>query len=442
MISTHGYVAAQPPLGAADTGGQVVYVLELSKTLARLGYDVDVWTRRFHDQPESETVTDGVRILRVRSGSSAFIPKEYLYETLPEWSENALAVIARTGTRYDFINSHYWDAGVAGAVLARALGVPHVHTPHSLGLWKQRQMLTDFPQDPAAFEARYNFAQRTSCERAIYRDADLVVATSPAQSDMLRVDYSVPGDKLRMIPPGYDAGRFFPVDATTRAHLRAKLGFEGKVVLSLGRLARNKGYDLLIRAFAELASREPDARLRLAVGGEHMDWVERSILDDCRALVRELGLEERVVFSGFVPEELLADVYRAADVFVLPSRYEPFGMAAIEAMACGTPTVVTTHGGLFNSLKYGVDGLFADAFDAPDLGLTILKALRDRPLALRLSRNGASTAQRSFTWSGVANRLITALERPMLEAISRDRQACEPLAPIDEQSGMRRRWSR
>jgi mannosylfructose-phosphate synthase len=442
MISTHGYVAAQPPLGAADTGGQVVYVLELSKTLARLGYEVDVWTRRFLDQPESEVVADGVRILRVRSGTSAFIPKEYLYETLPEWSENALAAIARAGIRYDFINSHYWDAGVAGTVLSRALGVSHIHTPHSLGLWKKRQMLTDFPHDAETFEARYNFTQRTSSERAIYRDADLLVATSPAQTEMLRADYDVPEDKVRMIPPGYDAGRFFPVDAATRAHLREKLGFEGRIVLSLGRLARNKGYDLLIRAFAEVAARDADARLCLAVGGERMDWSERSILDECRALVRELALERRVVFSGFVPEELLPDVYRAADVFVLPSRYEPFGMAAVEAMACGTPTVVTTHGGLFKSLTYGVDGLFADAFDAPDLGLTILKALRHPPLTERLSRNGASTAQRSFTWSGVADRLITAVERPMLDAVSRDRGRCEPLVAADEQSGMRRRWIR
>jgi mannosylfructose-phosphate synthase len=178
------------------------------------------------------------------------------------------------------------------------------------------------------------------------------------------------------------------------------------------------------------------------VGGERLDWTERSILDECRTLVRELALEQRVVFSGFVPEELLPDVYRAADVFVLPSRYEPFGMAAVEAMACGTPTVLTTHGGLFKSLTYGVDGLFADAFDAPDLGLTILTALRHPPLSDRLSRNGASTAQRSFTWSVIADQLITAVERPMLDAVSRDLGRYEPLIAADEQSGMRRRLVR
>src|SRR5919109_2573006 len=106
MISTHGYVAAQPPLGAADTGGQVVYVLELSKKLAQLGYEVDIWTRRFEDQPEIEPVVENVRIVRAPCGGLNFIPKEYLHEKLPEWNENALRFIRQYGLKYRFINSH------------------------------------------------------------------------------------------------------------------------------------------------------------------------------------------------------------------------------------------------------------------------------------------------------------------------------------------------
>lgn len=131
------------------------------------------------------------------------------------------------------------------------------------------------------------------------------------------------------------------VDSWTR---QFEDGFEGKVVLSLGRLARNKGYDLLIRAFAEVATRSSDARLHLAIGGDRLEPAEQQILSACRGLATELGLAERVTFADFVPESDIADLYRAADVFVLSSRYEPFGMTAIEAMACGTPTVVTTHG--------------------------------------------------------------------------------------------------
>lgn len=410
MVSTHGYVSAEPPLGAADTGGQVVYVIELAKSLSRLGYEVDIWTRQFEDQPAVERVDERVRVLRAPCGGKRFIAKEYLHPHLAEWAEHALHGMKRESLSYQFVSSHYWDGGVAAQHLCQALGVPHLHTPHSLGLWKQRQMLTDFPADAEAFETRYNFEQRTHCERQLYRDCDLLVATTPVQTDMLRADYDVPLEKLRMIPPGYDDTRFYPVGQTTRDVLRKKFGLNGKVVLSLGRLARNKGYDLLIRAFREVLAREPEAHLYLAIGGERLDASERAILDECRALVVEQGLEPRVHFAGFVPEAELADLYRAADAFVLSSRYEPFGMTAVEAMACGTPTVVTTHGGLFRVLRFGIDGLYADAFDAVDLGITIVKALRHSKLSERLSRNGAHTARSLFTWTGIAHQVLAAFE--------------------------------
>jgi mannosylfructose-phosphate synthase len=411
MVSTHGYVAVKPPLGAADTGGQVVYVLELSKKLAQLGYEVDVWTRQFEGQPAEDVCDPGVRILRVPCGGPAFIPKEYLHEHLDEWISGALRCIEAAGLSYAFINSHYWDGGLAGQALSDALGVPHVHTPHSLGVWKQRQMLTDYPDGGTRFEQTYNFERRNHNEANLYRKADLVVATTTDQVELLRSDYGVPAEKLEMIPPGYDDTRFYPVGSSTRALLRRKFAFDGKVILSLGRIARNKGYDLLIRAFAEVAAREPEARLVLAIGGERLDAGEQRIMATCRALVGELGLTERVRFTGFVDDRDIADIYRAADVFVLPSRYEPFGMTAVEAMACGTPTVVTTHGGLFRLLRFGISGLFADTFDPMDLGITIVKALRHAPLAERMSRYGAETARSLFTWTGVAQQLLAATER-------------------------------
>jgi len=128
MVSTHGYVAANPPLGAADTGGQVVYVLELSKKLAQLGYEVDIWTRRFEDQPEMDSISDQVRVVRVRCGGRNFIPKEYLHEKLPEWGEHALRFIKKHQLKYDFINSHYWDAGIA-AFERRAGRTAPAHPP-------------------------------------------------------------------------------------------------------------------------------------------------------------------------------------------------------------------------------------------------------------------------------------------------------------------------
>jgi len=411
MVSTHGYVAANPPLGAADTGGQVVYVLELSKKLAQLGYEVDIWTRQFEDQPEIEAVAEQVRIIRARCGGLNFIAKEYLYEKLPQWGENALRFINQHGLKYEFINSHYWDAGVAGQHLSEVLDVPHLHTPHSLGVWKKRQMENDYPGDAAKFEKQYNFAKRIHHERLLYESANMVLATTPPQRELLLSDYEVPEAKCRMIPPGYDDNRFFPVSEATERSLRQKLGFSGPVVMAVGRLARNKGYDLLIQGFQLVAQRNPDAALHLAVGGTNLAPLEEAILGELKGLVAELGLQERVQFGSFIPDDQLADYYRAADVFVLSSRYEPFGMTAIEAMACGTPTVVTIHGGLFRALTFGRHALYADPFDREDLGIMIHKILKHPRLRARLARMGAHKARSLFTWTGVAQQLIALVER-------------------------------
>lgn len=414
MVSTHGYVSAAPPLGAADTGGQVVYVLELSKKLAELGYFVDIWTRQFADQPSLEEVSERVRIVRVPCGGPSFIPKEYLHQALVEWVDRALAEIDRNDLRYLFVNSHYWDGGIAAHQLCQMLGIRHVHTPHSIGVWKQRQMLADYPEDAARFESTYNFRVRNAAEARLYAEADLVVATTVDQLELLQAHHRVPEKRLRMIPAGYDDNRFFPVGSATREALRCRFGFSGKTILSLGRIARNKGYDLLIRAFAQVVERTPDARLYLAIGGERLEAPEAHILETCKCLAIDLGLGERVTFAGFVPEAEMADLYRAADVFVLSSRYEPFGMTAIEAMACGTPTVVTTHGGLFRILRFGISGLFADPLDPVDLGITILKAIQYPRLAERLSRRGGEVVRRSFTWTSIAQQLLAAVERPSL----------------------------
>ena len=426
MVSTHGYVAANPPLGAADTGGQVVYVLELSKKLAQLGYDVDIWTRRFEDQPEMDVVNPRVRVLRVPCGGPEFIPKEYLHVHLMEWCEHALRAIKKNRLTYQFIDSHYWDAGIAGQRLAEALDIPHVHTPHSLGRWKKRQMETDYPDQAEQFERKYNFAERVQHETAVYNACSLLVATTPPQFDMLLQDYQAPPEKVHMIPPGYDDNRFYPVSEATRQMIRRRLRFDGRVVLAIGRLARNKGYDLLIRAFFVVAKRVPDAVLHLAVGGRSLTAGERELLAELRRLAHRLGLAKRVRFSGYVPDARLADHYRAADVFVLSSRYEPFGMTAIEAMACGTPTVITVHGGLYRAVAFGRHALYADPFDREDLGIMILKPLRHPRLATRLARMGAHKARSLFTWTGIAQQLISLVEGRPTSATLSDTEWDEP----------------
>lgn len=426
MVSTHGYVAAVPPLGAADTGGQVVYVLELAKKLAQLGFAVDIWTRRFEDQPEIDTVNERVRVLRMPCGGDAFIDKEYLVQHLDEWAEHVLRYVKKHRLTYQFLNSHYWDAGYATQRLAEALDVPHVHTPHSLGLWKKQLMEKDFPDDAANFERKYNFTRRIHEETQLYRTCDEVIATTPLQVDMIVGDYGAPAEQVHMIPPGYDDNRFFPMSVASRNALRQRLGYSGKAVLAIGRLARNKGYDLLIDAFAVVATRIPDATLHLAVGGTALNANEQKILDELQAQAGALGLTERVKFSGFVADADLADHYRAADAFVLSSRYEPFGMTAIEAMACGTPTVITIHGGLFRAVTFGRHALYADPFDKEDLGISIVKILRHPRLSHRLGRMGAHKARSLFTWTGIAQQLTSLVEERATALAFTDNEWDEP----------------
>lgn len=405
MVSIHGYVSAHPPLGATDTGGQVVYVLELSKKLAALGYAVDIWTRRFDGQAIEETVAPSVRILRVACGPAGFVRKEVMSELIPEWCDNALNRIRAAGLRYAFINSHYWDAGLAGLRLASALDTPHFHTPHSLGEAKRRQMAA-----AGANLTAYRFETRIPAERDLYARCDATIATTHEMAAMLAADYGVPESRLAMIPPGYDDAVFYPVGEATRQLLRKRVGFEGTVFFSIGRLARTKGFDLLIRAFAVVVKRVPDAVLALGVGGEDLSEEQRALLDHLRAEAEACGVADRVRFLGYIPHARTPDYYRAADVFVLSSRVEPFGMTAVEAMACGTPTVVTIHGGLHRALTFGRNTLFTDPCDAEDMGIMMTKPVRHERLRARLSKMGAYRARSLFTWTGIAQQLVQLAE--------------------------------
>lgn len=407
MISTHGYVAASPELGRPDTGGQVVYVLELSKALARMGYEVDILTRQFEDQPDVEDVAAGVRLLRHPCGGDGFIPKETLCEQIPEWAANASRRIRQEGVEYAFINTHYWDAGLAGKLLAERFGFVHLHTPHSLGVWKR----DNTPGDAFENERMFNFARRIRDERTIYASCAQVLATTRSQQEVLAGDeYAVPLSKILVAPPGYDDTRFFPVSAATRGALKRELDLEGPVVLALGRIASNKGYDLLVQAMAPVAKRLPAAKLVLAIGATQPTPEEQEQVELLQKLAVELEIADQVVFRNYIPDEQLADYYRAADVFALSSRYEPFGMTAVEAMACGTPVVMTTAGGLWEQITWGLDALYADPNDPEAFGHSLLEILQYPEVAAQLAENGAQKARSLFTWTGVCQQILRAIE--------------------------------
>lgn len=403
MISTHGYVAAEPEFGKPDTGGQVVYVLELSKCFARMGYEVDILTRQFAGQPEEEQVASNVRLLRFPCGGDEFIPKETLCEAMPEWVDNVADYMQASGRQYTLINSHYWDAGLAGQSLANRFEIPHFHTPHSIGAWKRDNMDGDAQEK----ERKYNFRRRIREEKVIYDECDLLIATTAAQREILAAsEYDAPRAKIRVIPPGYDDRRFFPVSLATREALKHQFGVDGKIVLALGRIAKNKGYDLLIRAMPVVFERVPDARLVLAIGATEPTDSEVAQVDALRTLAIELGIADRVLFRNYIPDDQLADYYRAADVFALSSRYEPFGMTAIEAMACGTPAVITTEGGLWEQLTWGLETIFANPFDPDAFGHAIAPVLQYRGVADQLAKFGSQKARARFTWTGIAQQLL------------------------------------
>ncbi len=408
MISTHGYVAAEPEFGKPDTGGQVVYVLELAKCLARMGYHVDILTRQFEDQPASESVARRVRLLRFPCGGGQFVPKETLCESIPEWVTSVSRFIRSKNLDYALINSHYWDAGLAGQALANELNTPHFHTPHSIGAWKRDNM----DGDPEELERKYNFRHRIREEKVVYDECDHLIATTPAQRQILESgEYDVPPNKIATIPPGYDDRRFFPVSLATRSALKQELDLEGRIVLALGRVAKNKGYDLLIQAMPSVCKRVDDARLLLAVGSTEPDESEIDYVNGLRRLAAELGIADRVLFRDYIPDDWLADFYRAADVFALSSRYEPFGMTAVEAMACGTPTVVTTEGGLWEQVTWGLEALYANPFDPEAFGHAMAAVLQHGEVRDQLAKFGSQKARAQFTWTGIAQQLLKLVER-------------------------------
>jgi mannosylfructose-phosphate synthase len=415
MISTHGYVAARPPLGRADTGGQTVFVLEIARALGRRNIAVDIFTRRFDDQSADERVADNITIRRFPCGGESFIPKEHLHQHIPEWSDRAFERIKREGWKYEWMNSHYWDAGLAGLNLASRLKCPHLFTPHSLGEWKRINTQGNADE----LEALHNFSVRIDAEREICRRAQFVVATTADQADVLRSEpYGVPSRRIRTVPPGYDAARFHPDNSVTKEDRKRALGWRGKTIFALGRIAENKGYDLLLRAMPRVLKRRPDALLVLGIGGESLSDVETRTVQGLQELAAELGVASRTIFAGHLPDKILPEAYRAADVFVLPSRYEPFGMTALEAMACGTPTVVSSRGGLARELRGQGASVIVDPVSTGELAEAISLVLSDDLLTAMIAMRGAKIARGRYSWNKIAaESLSVATEAEMKSSV-------------------------
>lgn len=402
MLSIHGYVDPVPRLGRTDTGGQVVYVLELSKALSTRGIRVDIYTRGF--DPSKKNVDPvagwpGVRIIRVPAGSEEFIAKEEIYAVLPELAANMAAYLRENNLHYDLFHGHYVDAGIVALDLGRIFDKPVFFTAHSLGAWKRAQM----GGDPKEMEAKYNFNLRIAEELHIFRSVKGQTVTSSIQRDKLDELYDFRSDNVTVIPPGVDVQTYRRVEPGNKVQ---KEKFPKNYILCLSRIDANKGHDLLLDAFDIVKKERADIALVIAGGSPNPKPREQEVVASMRKIIDEKGMNSQVHIIGYVPDKDMARLYQQAELFVLPSLFEPFGMTVLEAMACGTAVVASKFGGIQNVISSGVNGLLIDPSDPLQFAEAILSILNDSKFSMQLADAGHDTIQRSYSWAAIADRHI------------------------------------
>lgn len=398
MLSVHTCPLAA--LGGKETGGMNVYVRELSRELGRMGFAVDIFTRSQNPAiPRVVDVADAVRVVHLPAGPEAPLARERVHEHLDEFLDGVEGWRIARGVDYDLVHAHYWLSGVVGLALRRRWGVPLVQMFHTLGRLKNDVARTPDQREPGV---------RLAEEARLVDEADLVVAASEVERAHLAAHGASPG-RVAVIPCGVDTELFRPGD---RDAARAALGLDDRpLALYVGRIAPIKGLDTLLDAVARL--RALGLRL-LVVGGEAdepLDGHEAEI----RRRAEALGLGAAVSFVGAQPQDRLRDYYVAADVTVLPSYYESFGMVALEAMACGSPVLATRVGGLATTVLDGVTGVLVPDGDAAALAGSLERLLGDAALRWRLGREGVRWAAR-HRWPCV------------VEAVCREYARLEPRA--------------
>ncbi len=403
-FSVHGYFDPEPVLGRTDTGGQVTYVLELARHLARLGPKVDIYTRQFEGRERIAPVNDDVRVVRLPCGPDRFIRKEDLFPYWDEYVDNVHAWLQEQSLRYEVYHAHYWDAGYVCMKLTERLGQPFFYTAHSLGAWKKEQM----GGDPEEAERLYRFSERLHWENVIFRKARAHTVTTEDGKAIYKRLYDFETPDMEIIPPGVDVERFRPLRP---GETEMELDVPERYVFALSRIDTNKGHAELLRAFSHVRRECPDVHLVIGGGSKNPGEVERRVMRDLMAIVEELELGDRVIFTGYIPDEALPTYYRRAELFVLPSKYEPFGMTTTEAMSCGTPVVVTKFGGIRRDLTDGHDALLVDVSDDGEFAEAMVRVLSDRELRERLARNALKTAHERFSWEGIARRHMAFYER-------------------------------
>lgn len=390
-ISVHGCPIRS--LGGKDTGGMNVYVRELSRELGKLGVWVDIFTR-WHDRNDPEVVAIGerVRLIHIAVGEPEDTPKTDIYQFLPEFSHKLRRFQEREGTVYDLLHSHYWLSVSAAERLKAQLGIPHVATFHTLGEVKNRVR-------PAEMEP----ALRLEVEKKAIPIVDALIAFTTDEKDNLISIYGAQPEKVKVIPCGIDMDLFRPMDKG-KARSELSLPNSSKILLFAGRIQPFKGIDILLRAVSCLLD---DQKLRLfIIGGDSESDDELTRL---RTLSTELGLDGKVTFCGAMEHGEMPLFYSAADICVVPSYHESFGLVAVEALACGTPVVASCVGGLATIVKDGETGYLIDELSPEAFAQRLELLLSDERLRRRM-RDAARPSVMTYEWSIVSRQVLNVYE--------------------------------
>ncbi len=393
-----------------EAGERNIYVRRVGEALAKVGWRVDMFTRRTDpDAPAVVQHSPYCRTIRLDAGPAALVPRDQRFDVLPEFLEEFLKYQSKE--HYPLVHTSYWTAGWVGLQLKQQHNLQLVHTYHSLGVLKYQPGV-----------ARSAIAdRRIAIEQQVLELADCIIATSPQEKDTLHQLMSAQGT-VEIVPAGTDLDTFRTMPQT-EARQRLGIASQEPMVLYVGRFDARKGIETLVRAFAQLPDSLHKARL-VIVGGDDPAQDNRQERQRIEHIVHELQLGDRIDFVGQVGHERLPTYYTAADVCVIPSQYEPFGLVALESMACGTPVVASNTGGLRFTVVPEETGLLVPPEDVAGFAKAIERVLTDQIWAQKLKSQAPARVQQNFSWTGVAVRLSDVYRRIMAQSISHEQLWC------------------
>ena len=388
-LMVHTSPLDQPGIG--DAGGMNIYVVESAQRMAAMGVSVDIFTRRTDvSQPDIVEISPGVRVRHFECGHGT-LTKEQLPAHINGLSKEFLRILK--SENYDVIHSHYWLSGKVAMPAAKELGIPLIHTMHTMARVKNLNLAEGEVPEPMI---------RVQGETQVVAAADALIANTDAEGASLVSLYDACPDKVHVVTPGVDLYNFTPGNGRNSARDVVELPHDALVVSFVGRIQPHKGPEVLIRATSEMIKHSPMLRHKLVVnviGGASGANTEE--VDRLKELSSWLGIDDVVRFEPPVARKDLAQWYRAADLVVVPSYSESFGLVALEAQACGTPVVATAVGGLRTAVADGISGVLVDGHDPKAWSSIILRLLQEPQRRVLLSM-GAIEHASHFGWDATA----------------------------------------